>query len=120
VIEGVNPICFDIFMFPTSLLLIYFLFGQSAVARVPMISSFRPECRGQSANYILSFFRPECLARVPLMSILPFSSESKTQYPFVLRGCVSSILYRSPILLARRLHFYSGHLVSGSRYVRDL
>ena len=48
-----------------------------------------------------------------------FDCESKTQYPFVLRGCVSSILYRSPILLARRLYFFS-KLLSGSRAYRDL
>ena len=72
-----------------SQMLIFLFLGQCPE---PMLVSFMSQCSGPNAHCVTLYLFRE--------------SESKTQYPFVLRGCDSSILCQSQILPARRLYFY--------------
>ena len=60
-----------------SQLLVFLFLGQCPE---PMLVSFMSQCSGPNAHCVTLYLFRE--------------SESKTQYPFVLRGCDSSILYQ--------------------------
>lgn len=97
-------------------LYIFFFFVSVASEPICVLGQCRPWPVSPNIFFFFFSFRPVCLNILPFSASVPgqcatdiyssFLLMSKTQYPFVLRGCDSSILYQRAWRRAPRLYIY--------------